>query len=57
MLNMIMLGLSCLINVWMLVVAWLQDCHVRSEVPYHFCYHKCQGCGSYNTRVMSRQEE
>lgn len=43
----------------MIGVAWLsvmQDCHARSEVPYHFCYHKCQGCGSYNSRVLARTE-
>lgn len=29
------------------------DCEQRSEVPYHFFYHKCQHCTSYNTTVLS----
>ncbi|PVU85127.1 hypothetical protein BB559_001572 [Furculomyces boomerangus] len=29
------------------------DCRKRSVVPYHFVYHKCGGCGSYNTIVRS----
>ncbi|PVU96834.1 hypothetical protein BB561_000911 [Smittium simulii] len=28
------------------------DCHLRSQVPYHFVYHKCNSCGSYNTTVL-----
>jgi len=28
------------------------DCEQRSTVPYHFLYHKCASCGSYNTRVL-----
>eukprot|EP00123_Amoebidium_parasiticum_P015424 comp22966_c0_seq1/m.36474 comp22966_c0_seq1/g.36474 ORF comp22966_c0_seq1/g.36474 comp22966_c0_seq1/m.36474 type:complete len:359 (-) comp22966_c0_seq1:402-1478(-) len=29
------------------------DCEMRSEAPFHFSYHKCQECGSYNTKVLS----
>lgn len=28
------------------------DCSRGAAVPYHFVYHKCPGCGSYNTRVQ-----
>ena len=28
------------------------DCGARSTVPYHFVYHKCLSCSSYNTRVL-----
>lgn len=31
------------------------DCDSRSEVPYHFTYHKCTQCKSYNTRVISQK--
>ena len=27
------------------------DCESYSEAPFHFIYHKCGECGSYNTRV------
>ena len=27
------------------------DCGRAGEAPFHFVYHKCEGCGSYNTRV------
>ncbi|CAM9778753.1 unnamed protein product [Chrysoparadoxa australica] len=30
------------------------DCEGQSTVPFHFCYHKCTSCGSYNTRVESQ---
>ncbi len=30
-----------------------QDCGEESrDIAYHFLYHKCGGCGSYNTRVL-----
>lgn len=29
------------------------DCEKRSDVPFHFLYHKCSHCASYNTRVLS----
>ncbi|KDD73594.1 hypothetical protein H632_c2024p0 [Helicosporidium sp. ATCC 50920] len=28
------------------------DCTARGTVPFHFVYHKCGGCGGYNTRVL-----
>jgi len=30
------------------------DCETRSIAPYHFVYHKCKGCGSYNTKVLEQ---
>ena len=30
------------------------DCEKRSVVPYHFMYHKCGHCGSYNTNVLEQ---
>ena len=29
-----------------------RDCEARSDAPFHFVYHKCQQCGSYNTTVV-----
>eukprot|EP00882_Tetradesmus_deserticola_P019254 GHRQ01020714.1.p5 GENE.GHRQ01020714.1~~GHRQ01020714.1.p5 ORF type:complete len:114 (+),score=38.93 GHRQ01020714.1:521-862(+) len=29
-----------------------QDCGRVGQAPYHFVYHKCPSCSSYNTRVM-----
>ncbi|KAF9436935.1 hypothetical protein BGZ76_002513 [Entomortierella beljakovae] len=26
--------------------------NVKSEVPYHFLYHKCDKCEGYNTKVL-----
>lgn len=35
-----------------------QDCGEESgDVPYHFCYHKCPQCGSYNTRVLQAGDQ
>lgn len=28
------------------------DCSRQSVVQYHFVYHSCTHCGSYNTRVL-----
>lgn len=28
------------------------DCESRSIAPYHFIYHQCKPCGSYNTKVI-----
>ncbi|KAI8137260.1 zinc-ribbon-domain-containing protein [Fennellomyces sp. T-0311] len=28
------------------------DCETRSTAPYHFFYHKCRHCSSYNTTVL-----
>lgn len=27
------------------------DCGADTDAPFHFVYHKCGGCGGYNTRV------
>ena len=29
-----------------------RDCERRSEAPFHFVYHKCQHCKSFNTAVV-----
>lgn len=28
------------------------DCEERSSAPFHFVYHKCGHCASYNTRIL-----
>ncbi|KAK6931529.1 RCHY1, zinc-ribbon [Dillenia turbinata] len=28
------------------------DCHKKGTAPFHWLYHKCGFCGSYNTRVI-----
>ena len=28
------------------------DCGGTGDAPFHFVYHKCGGCGSYNTRLL-----
>lgn len=28
------------------------DCETETDAPFHFVYHKCGGCGGYNTRVL-----
>lgn len=28
------------------------DCGANREAPFHFVYHKCPACASYNTRVL-----
>jgi zinc finger protein-like protein len=28
------------------------DCGAGSAAPFHFVYHKCGGCGGYNTRLV-----
>lgn len=28
------------------------DCEMKSDTSYHFLYHKCQYCASYNTKVL-----
>lgn len=35
---------------WMSVIL-CNDCELKSNAAYHFLYHKCQSCGSYNTKV------
>eukprot|EP00294_Goniomonas_avonlea_P010916 CAMPEP_0114542406 /NCGR_PEP_ID=MMETSP0114-20121206/1820_1 /TAXON_ID=31324 /ORGANISM="Goniomonas sp, Strain m" /LENGTH=397 /DNA_ID=CAMNT_0001726705 /DNA_START=138 /DNA_END=1331 /DNA_ORIENTATION=+ len=31
------------------------DCETRGSAPFHFTYHKCGSCGSYNTKVVSTE--
>jgi len=33
------------------------DCEEHSVARYHFVYHKCAKCGSYNTQVLSKFEK
>ncbi|RIA96463.1 zinc-ribbon-domain-containing protein [Glomus cerebriforme] len=33
------------------------DCEKRSTVKYHFLYHKCPYCQSYNTKVLETKEK
>eukprot|EP00968_Pinguiococcus_pyrenoidosus_P005032 scaffold327_cov257-Pinguiococcus_pyrenoidosus.AAC.9 len=33
-----------------------QDCGVKSWVRYHFAYHKCPTCSSFNTRLLEKVE-
>jgi zinc finger-like protein len=28
------------------------DCGKQGQAPFHFVYHACQHCRSYNTRVL-----
>ena len=28
------------------------DCGIETNAPFHFVYHKCSGCGGYNTRLL-----
>lgn len=28
------------------------DCGAKGEASFHFVYHKCGGCGSYNTTLL-----
>jgi hypothetical protein len=37
-------------NIYSMVLC--NDCEVKSEVPYHFLYHKCDKCNGYNTKVL-----
>ncbi|KAL1916101.1 uncharacterized protein VTP21DRAFT_6105 [Calcarisporiella thermophila] len=34
-------------------LVFCNDCEQRCEAPYHFLYHKCKGCGSYNVKVLN----
>lgn len=31
---------------------YCNDCEEKSDTKFHFLYHKCQKCGSYNTKVL-----
>ncbi|KAF9147714.1 hypothetical protein BG015_010605, partial [Linnemannia schmuckeri] len=37
-------------NIFSIVLC--NDCEIKSEVPYHFLYHKCHKCSGYNTKVL-----
>ncbi|CAI7872437.1 unnamed protein product, partial [Closterium sp. NIES-54] len=28
------------------------DCEAKGSAPFHWLYHKCSACGSYNTRTI-----
>mmetsp|Transcript_34838 Transcript_34838/g.58975 ORF Transcript_34838/g.58975 Transcript_34838/m.58975 type:complete len:403 (-) Transcript_34838:198-1406(-) len=32
------------------------DCEQYSTAPFHFMYHKCGNCGSFNTQVLSKSK-
>ncbi|KAJ2788416.1 hypothetical protein GGI18_002966 [Coemansia linderi] len=34
-------------------LVFCNDCHQRSVTKFHFLYHKCQACCSYNTAMLS----
>ena len=33
------------------------DCEAKTEASFHFMYHKCAKCGSYNTKVVKTFED
>jgi len=35
-----------------LQVILCNDCEKKGSSPFHWLYHKCPSCGSYNTRVL-----
>ncbi|KAF9126843.1 hypothetical protein BGX30_015069 [Mortierella sp. GBA39] len=37
-------------NIFSIVLC--NDCEIKSEVPYHFLYHRCDKCRGYNTKVL-----
>ncbi|KXS21655.1 zf-CHY-domain-containing protein [Gonapodya prolifera JEL478] len=39
-------------------VSWIlcNDCEKKSTAKYHFLYHKCGNCGSYNTKTLKTYE-
>ena len=40
-------------------VSWVlcNDCEQKSFAKYHFLYHKCAHCSSYNTRTLKSYEK
>ena len=40
---------------WSIVLC--NDCEKKSKTKYHFLYHKCQECDSYNTKVIQTVQE
>ncbi|KAI9144781.1 zinc-ribbon-domain-containing protein, partial [Paraphysoderma sedebokerense] len=41
----------------MLSFVFCNDCEKRSKAKYHFVYHKCGKCGSYNTKILSTMKK
>lgn len=40
---------------WLLMelqVILCNDCEKKGTAPFHWLYHKCSSCGSYNTRLL-----
>jgi hypothetical protein len=35
---------------------YCNDCEQKSYAKFHFVYHKCGGCGGYNTKVLHTEE-
>src|SRR5947209_5163579 len=35
-----------------LQVILCNDCEKKGPAPFHWLYHKCSSCGSYNTRLL-----
>ncbi|GAB5362857.1 hypothetical protein AAMO2058_000834700 [Amorphochlora amoebiformis] len=33
---------------------YCNDCEKKSTAPYHFVYHKCNPCGSFNTQLLRK---
>jgi hypothetical protein len=40
---------------WSIVLC--NDCEKKSKTRYHFLYHKCQECSSYNTKLLQTVQE
>jgi RING finger/CHY zinc finger protein 1 len=36
---------------------YCNDCEEKSDTKFHFLYHKCQKCGSYNTKVLGTADQ
>lgn len=44
---------ACLFdNLKHIQVILCNDCEKRGDSPFHWLYHKCPHCGSFNTRVV-----
>ena len=35
-----------------IVTVFCNDCRKKSQTKFHFAYHKCQECNSWNTDVL-----
>lgn len=42
-------------NFWSIVLC--NDCEQKSRTKYHFLYHKCQSCHSYNTKILQTLQD